>query len=89
MAGHGASGLTWSGVTGETPPQSLMPAAIRSPSAPGLRFGGAWMFISGPNTIRAIATVHSNSPVSGSGACAIPVALLARKFWTMISWIWP
>ena len=28
--GHGASGLTWSGVTGETPPQSLIPAAIIS-----------------------------------------------------------
>ena len=28
--GHGASGLTWSGVTGETPPQSLMPARDQS-----------------------------------------------------------
>ena len=43
--GHGASGLTWSGVTGETPPQSLMPASTSRRSAPGLRLGGAWMFI--------------------------------------------
>ncbi len=27
MAGQGASGFTWSMVTGETPPQSLMPAS--------------------------------------------------------------
>ena len=33
--GHGASGLTWSGVTGDTPPQSLMPAAISGRSASG------------------------------------------------------
>ena len=26
-SGHGASGLTWSIVTGDTPPQSLMPAS--------------------------------------------------------------
>ena len=25
--GHGASGLTWSGVIGDTPPQSLIPAS--------------------------------------------------------------
>ena len=45
--GQGASGLTWSGVTGDTPPQSLMPAAIMSSSASGIRLGGAWMFIVG------------------------------------------
>ena len=28
MAGHGASGFTWSGVTGEMPPQSFSPAPI-------------------------------------------------------------
>ena len=28
-SGHGASGLTWSIVTGETPPQSLIPASSR------------------------------------------------------------
>ncbi len=47
-AGHGASGLTWSGVTGDTPPQSLIPAAIISSSASGIRLGGAWMFICRP-----------------------------------------
>ena len=40
----------------------------QSPISPGLRLGGAWMFIAGPNTIRAIATVHSMSSASGSGA---------------------
>ena len=89
IAGHGASGLTWSGVTGDTPPQSLMPAAISSAVIPGLRLGGAWMFICGPSTIRAIATVHSSSSASGSGACAMPVPCLARKFWTMTSWMCP
>ncbi len=29
IAGHGRSGLTWSGVTGETPPQSSIPASSR------------------------------------------------------------
>jgi hypothetical protein len=43
--GQGASGFTWSGVTGDTPPQSLMPAASSCGSAPGLRLGGAWMLI--------------------------------------------
>ena len=28
MAGHGRSGFTWSGVSGETPPQSSMPASM-------------------------------------------------------------
>ena len=37
--GHGASGLTWSGVTGETPPQSLMPAAISLRQRAGLQIG--------------------------------------------------
>jgi len=57
-----------------------MPAATRSAISPGLRLGGAWMFIPGPNTIRAIATVHSISSASGSGSCAMPVSSLARKF---------
>jgi hypothetical protein len=57
-----------------------MPAATRSPISPGLRFGGAWIFMAGPNTTRAIATVHSISSASGSGALAMPVSSLARKF---------
>ena len=39
--GHGASGFTWSGVTGDTPPQSLIPAAMSGASAPAFKFGGA------------------------------------------------
>ena len=57
-AGHGASGLTWSGVTGDTPPQSLTPAAIMSASGPPERLGGAWMFMVAPRMMRATAMVH-------------------------------
>ncbi len=39
--GHGASGFTKSGVTGDTPPQSLIPAAINCCKTPGLKLGGA------------------------------------------------
>ena len=42
MFGHGRSGLTWSGVSGETPPQSSTPARSSSPSSvESDRFGGA------------------------------------------------
>ena len=67
-AGHGRSGLTWSGVTGDTPPQSLIPAAIRRASDPARRLGGAWMFIAAPNRMRAIAIVHRWSSRLGSRA---------------------
>ena len=82
-------GLTWSGVTGEMPPQSLMPAAISRGRSPGDRLGGAWMFIAGPRIRRAAAMVQSRSSRSGSAASASLVPGLARKFWTMTSWIWP
>ena len=39
--GHGRSGLTWSGVTGDTPPQSSMPARSIRPNSSPTRFGGA------------------------------------------------
>ena len=39
--------------------------------------------------MRAIATVHSSSSASGSLAFAMPVPSLARKFWTMTSWMCP
>ncbi len=44
-SGHGRSGLTWSAVTGETPPQSSMPASIRTPKS-SVRLGGAWRWTS-------------------------------------------
>ncbi len=40
-AGHGASGFTWSGVTGETPPKSSMPAASNAGNSSPERLGGA------------------------------------------------
>ena len=39
-AGHGRSGFTWSAVTGETPPQSSMPASSKMLKS-SLKFGGA------------------------------------------------
>ncbi len=70
-SGHGASGLTWSIVTGDTPPQSLMPASSNRGKSSYERLGGAWMFISGPSTSRAAAAVHRSSSSDGSGAAAI------------------
>ena len=56
--GQGASGLTWSGVTGDTPPQSLMPARISCARPSGCRLGGAWMFMAGPK----IEARHGDGP---------------------------
>jgi hypothetical protein len=47
------------------------------------------MLIDGPNTTRAAATTAWNSSSDGSGAARIAVPGLARKFCTMISWMWP
>ena len=47
-AGHGRSGFTWSGVTGETPPQSSIPAATNAARSSGSdRLGGACRWIDG------------------------------------------
>ena len=90
-SGHGASGFTWSMVTGETPPQSSIPASTRrvNDAVPGERLGGACTLISAPKTRRVAATVQRRSSRLGSGAPAIFVPGFARKFWTMISWMWP
>ncbi len=88
IAGHGASGLTWSIVTGETPPQSSMPASRRTAKS-SVRFGGAWRWISGGRISRAAASVQRWSSSGGSGASAIFVSGFARKFWTITSWMWP
>ncbi len=49
MFGHGRSGLTWSGVSGETPPQSSTPARSSRPSSvESDRFGGACTRAFGP-----------------------------------------
>ncbi|CAH0327571.1 hypothetical protein SRABI128_06238 [Microbacterium sp. Bi128] len=86
MCGQGRSGLTWSAVSGDTPPQSSMPASISSPSSRGSeRFGGTWIRMSGPNTSRATATVTRYSCMSASGAPCIAVRGFARKFCTMTS----
>ena len=59
-AGHGRSGFTWSIVTGETPPQSSMPAAS-SGARSSLRFGGACRWTSSGSTRRAAAIDQRNS----------------------------
>ena len=48
ICGQGRSGFTWSGVSGETPPQSSMPASRMSWRSSPMRFGGAWMRALGP-----------------------------------------
>ena len=50
-----------------------------------MRLGGACMFMEGPNSRRATATVHSSSPKGGSGAAAMAVPFLGTKFWTISS----
>ena len=66
--GHGASGLTWSGVTGDTPPQSLMPGADQPPIVAGRRGWAAPGCSCRRRRIsRATAMVHSSSSRSGSG----------------------
>ncbi len=51
-AGQGRSGLTWSAVTGETPPQSSMPASSSTPKSSD-RLGGACRWTSGGRIRRA------------------------------------
>ena len=57
-SGHGASGFTWSGVTGETPPKSSMPASSSAGKSSPRRFGGACTDTSGGSTRRATAIVQ-------------------------------
>ncbi len=88
--GQGRSGFTWSGVSGDTPPKSSMPAASSARhSSRSTRLGGACTRIFGPRTRRvtAMAARYSSSP--RSSAERIAVSGLARKFWTMTSCTWP
>ncbi len=87
MCGHGRSGFTWSGVSGETPPQSSIPAPTISAYSASTRFGGAWMRADGPRMWRATAMAAASSSSSASGMARIAVSGLARKFWTMTSWM--
>ena len=84
-SGHGASGLTWSIVTGETPPQSSMPASSSRGKSSYERFGGACTCALAPSTRRAAAIVQRSSSSGGSGASAMRVPGFARKFWTITS----
>ena len=68
------------------PPQSLIQARRSSRSDLGERFGGACRFARAPSTSRAVATVRAISASLASGASAMPVSGLARKFWTIVSW---
>ena len=88
-SGHGDSGFTKSGVSGDTPPQSLMPACTSRASGAGDRLGGAWMLMAEPNSTRAAAMLQSSSSASAAGASAMRVPGLGTKFWTMISWMCP
>ena len=86
MFGHGRSGFTWSGVSGDTPPQSSTPARSSSPSSvESDRFGGACTRAFGPSSSRETATAATYSCRSRSSCACIAVRGLARKFWTMTS----
>src|SRR2546430_465452 len=85
ICGQGLSGLTWSGVTGETPPQSSMPARSTRSYSPSMRFGGAWMRALGPRTRRATAIGAGRACSSAPGLARLGGARLAREFCTMDS----
>ena len=87
-AGQGRSGLTWSAVTGETPPQSSMPASSSEPKSSD-RLGGAWRWTSGGRISRARAMASRKSSGGHGSALCIAVPALGRKFWTMTSCTWP
>ena len=87
-AGHARSGFTWSAVTGDTPPQSSMPASSSGPRSSD-RFGGAWTCTSRGSTRRAAAMAHCRSSGGQASARAMAVPGLGRKFWTMTSCTWP
>ena len=87
-AGQARSGFTWSAVTGETPPQSSMPAAS-SGARSSDRFGGAWTWTSGGSTRRATAMAHCRSSGGQGAARDMAVPGLGRKFWTITSCTWP
>ena len=90
IAGHGASGFTWSGVTGETPPQSLMPGVQQPPE---VCVGQVRRALEVPvraehdarRRDRPAQLVERRAP--GGPPCGVPG--LARKFWTMTSCTWP
>ena len=64
--GHGASGFTWSSVTGDTPPQSLMPASSSRGKSAVRQIRRRLDVPSGPeHDARAAAIVHSSSSSDG------------------------
>ena len=73
-----------SAVTGDTPPQSSMPASSRTPKS-SERLGGACRWIDGGRTSRAAAIVQRYSSGGQAGALRIPVRSLGRKFWMITS----
>ncbi|CAM5682550.1 hypothetical protein SGLAM104S_00822 [Streptomyces glaucescens] len=74
-------------VSGDTPPQSSMPAPISRSYSSSTRLGGAWRQALGPMMWRATATVATSSSSSASGMPRIAVSGLARKFWMISSWM--
>ena len=77
IEGHGLSGLTWSAVTGDTPPQSSIPASM-SPPKSSERFGGAWRWMSDGRIKRATAMAWMYSS-SGQGGMAVHRGADLRK----------
>jgi hypothetical protein len=74
-------------VTGETPPQSSMPASRSTPEVVD-RLGGAWRWTSAGRISRARA-MASRNVVGRAGGAVHEVPGLGRKFWTITSCTWP
>ena len=88
-AGQARSGFTWSAVTGDTPPQSSMPASSSGRQLVGevgrrlhVDLGRA-----APGGPPRWPTARSSAGQGAARAMAVPG--LGRKFWTMTSWTWP
>ena len=89
ISGHGASGLTWSIVTGDIPPKSSMPDFVRQDKCFWFKFGGTWIDIWLLKIFLAITIVHCSSSKLGSGKSDIKVFFFGLKFWMITSCIFP
>ena len=72
ISGHGASGLTWSGVSGEIPPQSLIPESNKNFRYLAFKFGYFFddAHRAGGDVCAAVALLGHYLPVSGKRAMA-------------------
>ena len=89
ISGQGASGFTWSMVTGDFAAPVVDPPRRADVGSRRRRGSAAPALPRGAEQDCATAIVHRCSSSEGSGWDAIRVPGLARKFWTMTSWTCP